>query len=78
MDSHLRTAEQEALDQLDPLSSVPTFQGVVGRLIGWVDTLFTALAVLALVAIAGTVLLQIAARLFLPFSISWTEELSRY
>lgn len=78
MDPHYKTVEQEALDQLDPLSSVPTFQGVVGRLIGWVDTLFTALAVLTLVAIAGTVLLQISARLFLPFSVSWTEELSRY
>lgn len=78
MDSDYQAVEQEALDQLDPLASVPTFQGGVGRLIGWVDTLFTVLAVLALLAIAGTVLLQISARLFLPFSVSWTEELSRY
>ncbi|MGQ4879022.1 TRAP transporter small permease [Billgrantia sp. LNSP4103-1] len=78
MDSPYKAVEQEVLNQLDPLSSVPTFQGIVGRLIGWVDTLFTVLAVLALVAIAGTVLLQISARLFLPFSVSWTEELSRY
>ncbi|MFM9271998.1 TRAP transporter small permease [Halomonas elongata] len=78
MDLNHKAAEQEALEQLDPLAAVPTFQGALGRLIGWVDTLFTVLAVLALVAIAGTVLLQIAARLFLPFSVSWTEELSRY
>lgn len=70
--------EREVLDQLDSLASVPTFQGLLGRLIGWVDTLFTTLAVVVLVAIAGTVLLQISARLFLPFSLAWTEELSRY
>ncbi|WP_275288192.1 TRAP transporter small permease [Halomonas elongata] len=78
MDPNHKAAEQEALEQLDPLASVPTFQGALGRLIGGIDTLFTVLAVTALVAIAGTVLLQIAARLFLPFSVSWTEELSRY
>lgn len=78
MDPNHKAAEQEALEQLDPLASVPTLQGALGRLIGWIDTLFTVLAVLALVAIAGTVLLQISARLFLPFSVSWTEELSRY
>ncbi|MDI5933483.1 TRAP transporter small permease [Halomonas kalidii] len=78
MDSDYKAVEQEVLERLDSLSSVPTFQGALGRLIGWVDTLFTILAVLALLAIAGTVLLQIAARLFLPFSLAWTEELSRY
>lgn len=78
MNPDYKAVEQEALERLDSLSSVPTFQGPLGRLIGWVDTLFTALAVMALVAIAGTVLLQISARLFLPFSLSWTEELSRY
>ncbi|SEK71139.1 TRAP transporter small permease [Halomonas daqiaonensis] len=78
MDPDYKPAEREVLEQLDPLSSVPTFHGPLGRLIGWVDSLFTFLAVLALLAIAGTVLLQIASRLFLPFSLSWTEELSRY
>lgn len=78
MDSDYKAAEQEVLERLDSLSSVPTFRGALGRLIGWVDTLFTVLAVLALLAIAGTVLLQISARLFLPFSLAWTEELSRY
>ena len=77
MDPNQKVAEQEALEQLDPLASVPTFQGALGRLIGGIDTLFTVLAVLALVAIAGTVLLQISARLVLPFSVSGTEELAR-
>lgn len=78
MDTDHKTIEQEALEQLDPQRAVPNFQGVLGRVIKGVDTLFTVLAVVALVAIAGTVLLQISARLFLPFSVSWTEELSRY
>jgi TRAP-type transport system small permease protein len=78
MDSDQKTVEKEIIESLDSLASVPTFQGWMGRLIGWIDTLFTTLAVVALVAIAGTVLLQIAARLFLPFSVAWTEELSRY
>lgn len=78
MDSDHKTIEQEAIESLDTLAAVPGFQGIVGRMIGWFDTLFTGLAVMALVAIAATVLLQIAARLFLPFSPVWTEELSRY
>lgn len=73
-----QSLEQEALEGLDTLASVPAFQGPVGRVIGWIDALFTGLAVMALVAIAGTVLLQISGRLFLPFSLAWTEELSRY
>ncbi|SDL28399.1 TRAP-type C4-dicarboxylate transport system, small permease component [Franzmannia pantelleriensis] len=73
-----RSLEKEALESLDTLSSVPSLQGPLGRVIGWIDTLFLSLAVAALVAIAGTVLLQISGRLFLPFSLAWTEELSRY
>ncbi|PMR72496.1 TRAP transporter small permease [Billgrantia endophytica] len=73
-----KAIEQEAIDSLDTLAAVPGFQGMVGRLIGWIDTLFTGMAVVALVAIAGTVLLQVVSRLFLPFSPAWTEELSRY
>ncbi|MFI0471612.1 TRAP transporter small permease [Halomonas sp. HMF6819] len=78
MSSDQHALEHEALQSLDSMSTVPKLQGPVGRLIGWVDTCFLTLAVLALVAIAGTVLLQICSRLFLPISISWTEELSRY
>ncbi len=78
MNSDQEALEQSALERLDSMSTVPKLQGPIGRVIGWVDTCFLALAVTALVAIAATVLLQISSRLFLPFSISWTEELSRY
>ncbi|WP_249976458.1 TRAP transporter small permease [Vreelandella olivaria] len=73
-----KALETEALESLDPMSEVPKLQGLLGRLIGWVDTAFVTLAVLALVTLSVTVLLQVVARLFLPFSLSWTEELSRY
>ncbi|MBE0401954.1 TRAP transporter small permease [Halomonas citrativorans] len=78
MSSDQKALEQEALESLDSMSVVPRLQGPIGRMIDWVDTCFLTLAVLALVAIAGTVLLQVSSRLFLPFSIAWTEELSRY
>ena len=78
MNSDQEALEQTALERLDSMSTVPKLQGPIGRVIGWVDTCFLALAVMALIAIAATVLLQISSRLFLPFSISWTEELSRY
>ncbi|WP_163558976.1 TRAP transporter small permease [Halomonas sp. NO4] len=70
--------ERRVVDDLDALSKVPKLPGRVGWLIGWSDRLFTALATLALLGIAATVMLQIAGRLFLPFSPAWTEELSRY
>ncbi|MFC3284112.1 TRAP transporter small permease [Litchfieldella rifensis] len=70
--------EQQVVEGLDVMSTVPKLGGPVGRAIGWLDRLFTCLATLALVGIAGAVLLQIAGRLFLPFSPAWTEELSRY
>ena len=78
MNSDQKTLEKEALESLDSMSAVPKFKGSIGRMIGWVDTCFLTLAVTALIAIAATVLLQICSRLFLPFSIAWTEELSRY
>jgi len=78
MNSDHKALEQQALESLDSMSAVPKLQGFIGRLISWVDTCFLTLAVGALVAIAVTVLLQICSRLFLPFSIAWTEELSRY
>lgn len=70
--------EQQVVEGLEAMSTVPKLGGPVGRVIGWLDTLFTWLATLALVGIAAAVLLQIAGRLFLPFSPAWTEELSRY
>ncbi|MDQ7734115.1 TRAP transporter small permease [Halomonas sp. SpR1] len=78
MNSDQKALEQEALESLASMSAVPKLEGPIGRVIGWVDTCFLSLAVVALVAIAATVLLQICSRLFLPFSIAWTEELSRY
>ncbi|MCE8032717.1 TRAP transporter small permease [Billgrantia tianxiuensis] len=69
---------EQVMASLDALSAVPRLQGPLGRVIGWVDRLFVLLANLALVGIAVTVLLQISGRLFLPFTLSWTEELSRY
>ncbi|GGY02764.1 membrane protein [Litchfieldella qijiaojingensis] len=70
--------ERQVAENLDALSSVPRLGGWIGRAIGWLDTLFTWLANLALLGIAAAVLLQISGRLFLPFSPAWTEELSRY
>ncbi len=58
--------------------AVPRLMGPVGRLVDWIERLFTVLAVLALLGLATAVLVQIGSRLFLPFSASWTEELSRY
>ena len=78
MNSDQKALEQEALESLASMSAVPKIKGPIGRLISWVDKCFLTLAVVALVAIAVTVLLQICSRLFLPFSIAWTEELSRY
>lgn len=69
---------EQVVDELATLSKVPKLSGKAGRLIAWGDQLFTALATLALLGIAAAVLLQIAGRLFLPFSPAWTEELSRY
>lgn len=78
MSSDQKALEQEALESLDSMSSVPKLQGPIGRMMGWVDACFLTLSALALIAIAATVLLQVSSRLFLPFSIAWTEELSRY
>jgi TRAP-type C4-dicarboxylate transport system permease small subunit len=69
---------QAVVASLEALSAVPRFRGLLGRAIGWMDRLFMLLANLALIGIAVTVLLQISGRLFLPFALSWTEELSRY
>lgn len=69
---------EQVVDELDTLSKVPKLSGKAGHLITWSDRLFTTLATLALLGMAAAVLLQIAGRLFLPFSPAWTEELSRY
>lgn len=78
LETAVDTPDKQVIEELDVLASVPRLGGLPGRVVGWFDSLFACLATLALVGIAGTVLLQIAGRLALPFSISWTEELSRY
>lgn len=75
---HDVTPEAEILDELDTLAKVPRLPGRAGQLIDRADRFFTVLAVLSLLGIAAAVVLQIAGRLFLPFSPAWTEELSRY
>lgn len=78
MSADHKSLEAEALESLDSMSDVPKLGGPLGRLIDWVDTAFLTLAVLALVTLSITVLLQVVARLLLPISLPWTEELSRY
>lgn len=65
-------------DEPHTIAEAPPLGGTVGRLITWLDRLFACLASLALLGIAAVVVLQIVARLALPSSPAWTEELSRY
>ncbi|GAA3543516.1 TRAP transporter small permease [Zobellella aerophila] len=44
----------------------------------WLNRVFSSLTVVLLLALCGVVLLQVTARLLLPSSPAWTEELSRY
>ncbi|MCM2973272.1 TRAP transporter small permease [Larsenimonas suaedae] len=67
-----------ALDALPAYAAIPPMGGPVGALIRGLDRLFATLAVLGLLAIAAVVILQIVARVALPSSPVWTEELSRY
>lgn len=75
---HTAGLNTQQAPSLDAMAEVPNLKGPVGRVLGWIDTLFIVLANLALLAIAATVVLQISGRLFLPYSPAWTEELSRY
>lgn len=65
-------------ESLEILTSIPRLGGPIGRLADGLDRVLLALAVVALVALSLTVLLQVASRLFLPITLSWTEELTRY
>ncbi|MEC9484049.1 MAG: TRAP transporter small permease [Halomonas sp.] len=60
------------------VATTPPLGGGIGRLLSWLDRLFALLASLALLGIAAVVILQIVARVALPSSPAWTEELSRY
>ncbi|WP_027348875.1 TRAP transporter small permease [Halotalea alkalilenta] len=68
----------DAIDERSALGSVPELPGLAGRAIAQLDRLLMAVAICALVGLAATVTLQIVVRLLLPFTLSWTEELSRY
>lgn len=65
-------------ESLEVLTRVPRLGGPLGKLADGLDRLLLALGVAALVALSLTVLLQVASRLFLPITISWTEEFTRY
>ncbi|GHA83358.1 TRAP transporter small permease [Modicisalibacter luteus] len=60
------------------IATIPPLGGRAGQLLRWLDKLFALLASLALLGIAAVVVLQIVARVALPSSPAWTEELSRY
>lgn len=70
--------QQDIQENLEILTRVPRLGGPIGRLANALDRILLTLAVIALVALSLTVLLQVASRLFLPITISWTEELTRY
>lgn len=65
-------------DSAHLIAEIPPLGGGFGRLVSWLDRLFAILASLALLGVAAVVLLQIFARVALPSSPVWTEELSRY
>ncbi|WFF41847.1 TRAP transporter small permease [Salinicola endophyticus] len=63
---------------LEVLNRVPRLGGPLGRLAALLDRVLLTLAVIALIGLSLTVLLQVASRLFLPITLAWTEELTRY
>lgn len=69
---------QDIQENLEILTRVPRLGGPIGRLANALDRVLLTLAVIALVSLSLTVLLQVASRLFLPITLSWTEELTRY
>lgn len=78
MCSDHKALEHAALEGLDAMASLPRLQGPLGRLFDWLDKALVGMATLTLLVLAATVLLQVVARLSLPFPVSWTEEFSRY
>lgn len=78
MSEHETDIHQDIQENLEILTRVPRLGGPIGRLAGALDRVLLTLAVIALVGLSLTVLLQVASRLFLPITLSWTEELTRY
>lgn len=71
-------SDEKDLENIDAMSTVPHIGGAIGKLFNMLDSIFTALATLALIAIVFTVLLQIISRLFFPSPPIWTAEGSKY
>lgn len=71
-------SDEKDLENIDAMSTVPPIGGAIGKLFDILDSIFTALATLALLGIIFTVLLQIVGRLFLPSPPIWTAEVSKY
>lgn len=74
----MREPDSASPDVLHDIAAIPPLGGTFGRLVRGLDRLFALLASLALLGIAAVVILQIVARVALPFAPAWTEELSRY
>lgn len=71
-------SDEKDLENIDVMTTVPKVGGAIGRILNGLDTLFTGLATLALIAIVFTVLVQIVSRLFFPSPPIWTAEGSKY
>lgn len=71
-------SDEKDLENFDVMSTVPKVGGTIGKLFDMLDSIFTALATLALLGIIFAVLLQIISRLFFPSPPIWTAEGSKY
>ncbi|SDM06260.1 TRAP-type C4-dicarboxylate transport system, small permease component [Modicisalibacter muralis] len=71
-------SDEKDLENIDVMSTVPKVGGTIGKLFDILDSIFTAFATLALLAIVFTVLVQIISRLFFPSPPIWTAEGSKY
>ncbi|GHB19747.1 TRAP transporter small permease [Salinicola rhizosphaerae] len=72
------TQQEDVQESLEVLNRVPRLGGPLGKIADVLDRILLLLAIIALVGLSLTVLLQVASRLFLPITLSWTEELTRY
>lgn len=77
-DRQADTPQTDVQESLEILNRVPRLGGPLGYLADVLDRILLALAVIALIGLSLTVLLQVASRLFLPITIAWTEEITRY